>query len=150
MQRAIMDGVKFFSLCLPYGSKIMSLLGISILKPKETQFFYDVIKETLKIRREEEGKNAAKRNDLVGNFCSFLSGIDPICLRTWTKHPDWLKKNRQPIRLHIITLKVFLIGLTLGLSFLVFWWFCRRIMHGCVPSLSPVSLVLLHWSQTRD
>ena len=63
-----MDGVKFFSLCLPYGSKIMSLLGVSILKPKETQFFYDVIKETLKIRREEEGKNAAKRNDLVGKF----------------------------------------------------------------------------------
>ena len=50
---------------------MMSLLGISILKPMETKFFYDVVKETLKMRREE-GKNEPKRNDLVRFFGHFV------------------------------------------------------------------------------
>ena len=56
-----MDGFKFLFLNFPWGGKILSLLGISVLKPTETKFFYDIVKETLRMRKEE-GK---KRNDLV-------------------------------------------------------------------------------------
>lgn len=58
------DAVKVLFINLPFGGKILSLLGISVLKPVETKFFYDIVKETLRVRRQQN-KNAPKRNDLV-------------------------------------------------------------------------------------
>jgi hypothetical protein len=43
----------------------MSFLGVSVMKAKETKFFYDVVKETLRQRRELAKSGGPKRNDLV-------------------------------------------------------------------------------------
>jgi hypothetical protein len=38
------DIAKFlFIRFVPYGTRILSMLGISVLKPKETKFFYEVV-----------------------------------------------------------------------------------------------------------
>ena len=60
--RSPVDILKFlFVRFVPSGTRILSGLGISILKPTETKFFYDVVSETLKLRR----KSSQPRNDLV-------------------------------------------------------------------------------------
>jgi hypothetical protein len=62
-ERAPMDGLKFLIVSFPFGGKLLGFFGIPVLKPKETKFFYDVVQETLRMRRE--AKNGQKRNDLV-------------------------------------------------------------------------------------
>lgn len=60
-RRNVVDIMKIILAFLPGGLQLTRTLGISIIKPIETKFFYDVLLQTLKDR--ESGK--VKRNDLV-------------------------------------------------------------------------------------
>ena len=46
---------------MPLGKSILDLFKVPVFKPKETQFFYDIIEATLEARRN----NKVKRNDII-------------------------------------------------------------------------------------
>ena len=60
-KRNFSEFVKFMVLFMPGGSKLMNALNISIQKPDEAAFFYEVIMGTLEYRK----KTKTRRNDLV-------------------------------------------------------------------------------------
>lgn len=56
-----LDNLKAFSRFLPFSAKLQKRLNLNALKPKETKFFCDVIRSTVKHRRE----TGERRNDLI-------------------------------------------------------------------------------------
>jgi len=63
-------GLKMMVMALPYGRQLMDLFGISYFKVTETEFFYNVILDSLKQRRESKGR----RNDLVDLMLDAIKG----------------------------------------------------------------------------
>ena len=55
---------------VPYGRNIMDFLGISTFKKKETEFFYNIIIETLNQRKQSK----VKRNDLIDMMLDAIKG----------------------------------------------------------------------------
>jgi cytochrome P450 family 6 len=64
------DGLKFMVLMLPGGRKLFDALGVSLMKPTETEFFYDAVMASLKSRRESKHR----RNDLVDLMVDAIKG----------------------------------------------------------------------------
>ena len=60
-RRDFFDAMKVLLGLMPGGMQIAGLLNISIMKPKETAFFYDVLESTLKQRMNGQ----VQRNDLI-------------------------------------------------------------------------------------
>jgi cytochrome P450 len=56
-----LDNFKAFSRVFPYSARLQKILGVNVLKPTETRFFRDVIKNSVKQRR----LTGETRNDLV-------------------------------------------------------------------------------------
>ena len=48
-RRKLVDGLKFLSLVMPGGRKLMGAAGISMMKP-ETRFFYNIVKTAVEKR----------------------------------------------------------------------------------------------------
>ena len=57
---------------LPFGKKILTLLNVNISKQKETEFFIDVIKQSIERRR----KTLDRRNDMVDMMVELLDEPD--------------------------------------------------------------------------
>ena len=66
------DGIKFFLLFLPFniGTTFMRMLNISVFQKTEIEFFYEVILESLKARRESK----TRRNDLIDMMLDAIKG----------------------------------------------------------------------------
>ena len=64
------EAFKFFVGILPFGAKLMNFLNIPFSKVEETEFFYNVITETLNQRRQ----SSSKRNDLVDMMIDAING----------------------------------------------------------------------------
>ena len=62
------DFLKFLTLMLPFGRRIISALGISMNKRKETEFFLEVVNETINLRK----KTKQKRHDMVDLMLELL------------------------------------------------------------------------------
>ena len=70
-KQQLRDGLKQMLLFLPGGVKIMNLLGISLFKVKETDFFQQVVMDSIKHRRESK----AKRGDLIDLMLDAIKGV---------------------------------------------------------------------------
>ena len=66
------EALKFFLGILPFGAPIMNYLEIPFSKVEETEFFYNVVKDTLKQRKSEI--SSSKRNDLVDMMLDAING----------------------------------------------------------------------------
>ena len=64
------EALKFFVGILPFGPAIMNYLDIPFSKVEETEFFYNVVKDTLKQRKTSKNK----RNDLVDMMLDAING----------------------------------------------------------------------------
>ena len=64
------EALKFFVGILPFGPAIMSYLDIPFSKVEETEFFYNVVKDTLNQRKTSK----SKRNDLVDMMLDAING----------------------------------------------------------------------------
>ena len=68
----VTDGIKLSMLFIPMNLGILLLraLGISIFQKTETEFFYNVVMESLKQRRESK----TRRNDLIDLMLDAIKG----------------------------------------------------------------------------
>ena len=69
-KQEMIDGLKLLLMTLPFGGNIMKLFDASVFKKKEMEFFYHVVKETLKQRKASKNK----RNDLVDMMIDAVKG----------------------------------------------------------------------------
>ena len=71
-KQTLKDGLKFALVMLPFdlGITMMRLLKIPFTKSEETLFFYEVVVESLKQRRESK----VRRNDLIDLMMDAIKG----------------------------------------------------------------------------
>ena len=81
----------FFKAVVPGLSKLFGIFNINVMKPKETKFFYNVIKSTLKARRE--GKQE-RRNDMVDLMMDCLK-------QDLTEEEDSQEQYERDMKLHV-------------------------------------------------
>ena len=66
----LVAGLKMLIMQFPFGRKLFDMFGISYFKVVETEFFYNVILESLKHRRESK----IRRNDMVDLMLDAIKG----------------------------------------------------------------------------
>jgi hypothetical protein len=66
------DMLKVFVAFLPGGMHLLTALGIPIIKPEATKFFYDVVLNTLRARQQ----SGNRRNDLIDLMIDAMKDTD--------------------------------------------------------------------------
>ena len=71
-RQTVTDGIKLAALFLPLdlGVNFMRLIQVAVTKQTETEFFYKVVMESLKQRRESK----TRRNDLIDMMLDAIKG----------------------------------------------------------------------------
>jgi cytochrome P450 len=70
-ERTGMEIIKFLAMMFPGGSQLFRLFRISIFRPVETRFIYDMVQASIKARKE----SGQSRNDLVDLAIRAIDGI---------------------------------------------------------------------------
>lgn len=87
----LLDNIKILSRFLPYSAELQKMLNLSILKPKETKFFFDVIKKTIKHRRE----TGDRPNDLIDMMIDCMKPMSGTEKDSYSESHDQFEKDMK-------------------------------------------------------
>ena len=86
-----MDSIKIFSRLLPFSAKLQKSLNLNALKPKETKFFRDIIRQTVKHRRE----TGERPNDLIDLMIDCMKSTGTAVDKTNTDAGDQYENDMK-------------------------------------------------------
>lgn len=69
--RNVLELIKFVVVTVPGMAKVFNFFKVSLFKPKETEFFIDVIERTLRDRKQNP---SLRKNDLIDMMAEAIKG----------------------------------------------------------------------------